>query len=74
MDYIITHCCSSATQDILGVKGLYNYNAQTDFFDKIKAEVKFSKWYFGHYHMDRNVTDKEILLYDRIIPLGDKIS
>lgn len=78
VDYIITHCCSSTTQDILGVKGLYgikyhDYNAQTDFFDKIKAEVEFSKWYFGHYHMDRNVTDKEILLYDKIIPLGNMI-
>ncbi|MCM1219610.1 MAG: metallophosphoesterase [Lachnospiraceae bacterium] len=71
VDYVITHCCSSDTQDRLGGQGLYKKDIQTEFFNRIKSEVKYKRWYFGHYHMDANVTDTEILLYDRIICLGD---
>ena len=70
VDYIITHCCSTDTQNLLGGQGLYKKDVQTEFFNQMKSMVKFRKWYFGHYHMDVNVTDTEILLYDKIISLG----
>ena len=57
-------------QDFLGGRGLYKPDRQTDFFNRIQSEVKYKKWYFGHYHMDYNVSHSEVLLNKKIIPLG----
>ena len=67
IDYIITHCCSTSTQDEIGVAGLYAPDKLTDYFDRIKAGTKYKKWFFGHYHDNMNVNDKEILIYEQII-------
>ena len=53
--------------------GEYVTDALTDFFDLVREKCEFKKWYFGHYHTDITVTDKEVLLYDSIIPIGDVI-
>ena len=53
-----------------GARGLYKPDRQTNFFNRIQSEVKYKKWYFGHYHMDYNVSPSEILLNKKIIPLG----
>ena len=73
IDYIISHCCSSKTQNMLSSDGEYVTDALTDFFDLVREKCEFKKWYFGHYHMDITVSDKEVLLYDSIIPIGDVI-
>ena len=70
VDYISTHCCSSDIQDILGGRGLYKPDRQTDCFNRIQSGVKYMKWYFGQYHMDYNVSHSEILLNKKIIQLG----
>ena len=66
VDYIITHCCSSSTQAILG-RGGYETDILTDYFEDIKQNVKFKKWFFGHYHDNVNVSADEILIYEQII-------
>ena len=71
VDYIITHYCYSDTQDMIGGQGLYKKNILTEFLNRIKTEVEYKKWYFGHYHMDFNVTDTDVLLNKRIISLGE---
>ena len=73
-DYIITHCCSSSTQDVLAGKGLFKTDILTDFLDGVKNQCKYNKWYFGHYHDNINVNNKEVLLYDKIIELGEEIA
>ena len=73
VNYIITHCSSSDIQDLLGGRGLYKPDKQTDFFNHIQSEVKYKRWYFGHYHMDCNVSDSEILLSKKIISIGSML-
>lgn len=70
VDYIITHCCSTETQVILGGNGLYEADRETDYLSFIKNHVKFDKWFFGHYHMNGMVSNQEVLLYDQIIETG----
>lgn len=70
VDYIITHCCSTRTQELMGCQGLYDTDRQTEYLELIKNYTDYEKWYFGHYHMDKNVTSKEVLLYHRIVELG----
>lgn len=75
VDYIITHCASSKVQNILDdYKSIYTPDILTDYFDDIRSRCKYKKWYFGHYHDIRNATDKDILLYENIIELGELAS
>lgn len=37
------------------------------FKHEIKRRVTYKKWFFGHYHTNMNVNDKEILIYEQII-------
>lgn len=55
VDYIITHCCSSRVEELLGHK---DHDRLTDFFNYIDAFVDFKHWYFGHYHQDCIMSDE----------------
>lgn len=66
VDFIVTHCCASSTQAAIS-DGTYKQDILTDYFEEIKQKCKFKKWFFGHYHDNQNVSDKEILIYEQII-------
>ena len=70
VDYIITHCCSSGTQSQLGGEGIYTSDRETDYLEFIKNYANYRKWFFGHYHDNRNINDKEILIYEQIIRIA----
>lgn len=69
VDFIVTHCCSSSTQAMLG-ESLYKSDIETKYLEEIKQNTKFKKWFFGHYHDNRNVSAEEILLYEQIIRIS----
>ena len=69
VDYIVTHCCSSSTQELLG-RSIYKPDRETDYLEFIKKHVSYKKWFFGHYHDNRNISDKEILIYEQIIRIS----
>lgn len=64
IDYIITHCAPTSIQQLL--MPTYISDLLTDFFDTLKDELAFKKWYFGHYHQDTSVNDKFRCLYNSI--------
>ena len=66
VDFIITHCCASSTQALLG-RGFYTTDIETKYLEEIRQTVKFKKWFFGHYQDNKNVNAEEILLYEQII-------
>jgi hypothetical protein len=67
VDFIITHCCATSTQRMICDESDCGSDAQTDFFEYIKNHISFTKWFFGHYHDNANISDKEILIYEQII-------
>lgn len=69
VDFIVTHCCSSGTQAILG-GGMYTSDELTKYFQELRETIQFKKWFFGHYHDNRNVNAKEILLYEQLIRIA----
>lgn len=73
VDYIISHCCSSKCQNRIIPDGEFVSDALTDFFDLVRELCEFKKWYFGHYHMDLTVSDREVLLYNVILPIGASV-
>ena len=68
VDYIVSHCCPTSIQTILG-GGTYKKDYLTDYFQKIMEKCNFKKWYFGHYHDYRQVNSQFTLLYENIVPL-----
>jgi len=42
----------------------------TEYFEKIRQTARFKKWFFGHYHDNRNVTKDELLLWEQIIRIS----
>ncbi len=68
VDYIVSHCCPSSVMDIIS-GGTYQRDHLTDFLDEINERCAFDYWFFGHYHDNRAIMRKYILLYEQIVEL-----
>lgn len=69
VDFIVTHCASSSTAALLS-NGVYKPDILTDYLEELRQKVRFKKWFFGHYHDNRNVSAEEILLWEQIIRIS----
>lgn len=73
VDYVLTHCCSSSNvKELLQEK----YNSADEslleaFFEGITKNLTYKRWYCGHYHMNKNISNNTTVLYHKIIPLGE---
>ena len=45
----------------------YKTDELTDYLDEIKTSLSYKNWIFGHYHDNKMITDKDILIYEQII-------
>lgn len=64
VDYILTHCASSSIVRMLSCD--YEIDEQNRWFNILEKSVKFKRWYFGHYHIDRAIDASHVAMYDRI--------
>ena len=65
VDYIITHDCTSSTKTLYS-HGSFKTDELNTYLEKIKCKCNYKKWFFGHLHGDKQINDKEILLYRQI--------
>lgn len=66
VDYILSHCCASSTQALFS-EGRFESDRLTDYLEEIRQSCEFKKWFFGHYHENRDLNDREIMLYERVM-------
>jgi len=67
VDFIITHC---APTSVAGeIAPTYPPDPLTDFLETVKRRTKYNYWLFGHYHDNRNIDDKHVLLWEYVIPI-----
>lgn len=66
VDYVITHCAPQSVVNMLA-DSEYKPDKLTEYFDDLAGRMKFKLWFFGHYHYDKKINDKFIILYDQII-------
>ena len=72
VDYVISHtCATSFLESTMGSSG--ESDRLTDFFDELEERLNFKRWYYGHFHQDRDVDERHTVLYDEIVPLGTGI-
>lgn len=68
VDFIITHDCPTSTLALFG-HGFYKIDELNRYLEEIRATVEFKKWFFGHYHDNRNINMQELMLYEQIIQI-----
>lgn len=66
VEYIITHCAPSSVVDLLS-GGRYDHDHLTNFLEEVKARADFHYWLFGHYHDNKIVDDRFVLLWEQIV-------
>lgn len=69
VDFIITH--TAPYQLITGMQTREGELPFNDFFDELRDKITCQKWCLGHFHDDIIFTDKDIIVYDRIIKITE---
>jgi DNA repair exonuclease SbcCD nuclease subunit len=75
VDYIMTHTCSNVDFEKIKIK--YNMIEKIsepelplrNYFDEIRKNVSYEKWYCGHFHVEDNTNDKINFLYESIVKI-----
>ena len=52
MDYILTHTCPYSIAVGLVTKIIKGEEEIQNYFDWVRGNVEYKRWYFGHWHMD----------------------
>ena len=65
VDYIITHCAPTS----IALAGSRHNEADrlSDFLQEVREMAKYHYWLFGHYHDNRAIDEKHILLWEQIV-------
>lgn len=66
VDFVISHCCPQQIAALFS-QGLYKPDILTNYFDSIMDNNKFTRWFFGHYHDNRQIMGKFIMMYEQIV-------
>lgn len=67
IDYVITHC---APTSIALMESRHNEaDRLTDFLQEVKESARYHYWLFGHYHDNRAIDEKHILLWEQIVQI-----
>ena len=67
VDFIFSHECP--VSDKAMILGDGSPDALSSYFEEVKQKVDYKKWFFGHYHVDKQVNEKFIALYNKVIPM-----
>ena len=67
VDFIITHCCP---QQVVSMFSPYKADELTEYFDAVAEKTKFKKWFFGHYHDNRQIMCDYVMIYEQIIRIA----
>lgn len=67
VDIVITHSAPTSIQKLINPS--YEENSLTDFLEGVNRRLKFDKWFFGHYHLDEQIDDSHVVIYNDIVKL-----
>lgn len=67
VDYVLTHCAPRSIQLMLA--SWYENDVLTGFLERVRQDLNFKRWFFGHYHTDIQINEQFIALYNKIIPV-----
>lgn len=65
VDYVITHCAPKSVQKL--ISEWYENDPVVSFLERVCSDLKFKRWYFGHYHIDKKIDDQFIVLFNKVM-------
>ena len=66
VDFVVSHCGPASTIALYS-HGQFEPDNITKYFEEIRCKLDYEKWFMGHYHDNKAINDKEIILYEQII-------
>lgn len=67
VDYVLTHCAPTLVQG--RINPTFLPDRLTEYLQHVRDTTAFHRWYFGHYHVDREYDDGFCALYDCVVPI-----
>lgn len=67
VDFVFSHDAPTSKLGIFRI--IFGKTPANDTFEKILSHVSFSKWYYGHHHIDVETADKFSCIYRRVIQI-----
>ena len=71
VDLIITHCAPTEIQTQHFGNRDYESDRLTDYLQYIHDSVEYRTWYFGHYHSNKKISDREMVVFDEIVKISE---
>lgn len=68
VDYVVTHDCSGSLRQFIGAEREEITELQS-FFDGLASRLRFKKWFFGLYHLDKVLSSRHTAVFQELIPL-----
>lgn len=69
VDYVLTHTVPQSVIRYLGCVPDMNDAELTGYFEWLYGELKFQKWFTGHFHVNRLVRDNVQVLLDEVVTI-----
>lgn len=69
VDYVISHCAPRSVQTMIA--SWYESDPLVSFFERVRTDLSFKRWYFGHYHIDKQINERFVALYNKIVPIDE---
>ena len=67
VDYILTHCAPTSIALQFSRHNVADH--LTDFLQEVKDRAQYYYWLFGHYHDNKAIDTKHILLWEQIVQI-----
>lgn len=67
VDYVLTHCAPRSIQSTIA--DWYENDPLVSYLERVRVELQFKRWFFGHYHIDRQFNEQFVALYNKIVPV-----
>ena len=67
VDYIITHCAPNRV--VKKLNSGYTFDRLTTFLEEVRQRAKFHYWLFAHYHDNKIIDKRFVLLWEQIVQI-----
>ncbi len=64
-DLVITHCAPANFQHAL--RADYGNDEMTRFLFDVERKLEYGRWFFGHYHEDKEIGERARAIYDDVV-------
>lgn len=65
VDCVLSHCAPRGVQMLLSP--YYESDPIVSYLEFVRQKIEFKRWLFGHYHIDRQINEQFVALYNNIV-------